>query len=301
MIKRLIAALCTLWLVMTLTFFLVRLLPGGPFQNPKVPPEIQQVLEQKFGLNRPVTEQYVQFLGNCLKGDLGPSLVSESRSVSDMVAQAATVSFSVGLPALVIGGSVGILAGLLAGLTQRPWLEGLLSLIGISSLSLPAFVCAGGLILLFSLTFKVFPSATLATPWHYVLPVWTLSIVPFAFVFSVIRSSVADVKHALYIAIKHSFGLGSWHIAFAHILRNALLPFISILGPLTAAILTGSFAVEYMFAIPGLGKYFVSSVLNRDYTVVMGITLFYAVLLVILNSLTDMLLYQLDPRLQENA
>lgn len=299
LVQRLLGGLVTLLAVISLTFILIRLLPGGPFQDPKVPPAIQAQLEAKYHLNEPMWVQYGYYLKDLLHGDLGPSLVSESRSVNEMVKAATGASVAIGVPALVLGTLAGVILGTGAGLTRRCWVDHSLSLLGLASLSIPAFIFGGLLVLVFSLTLGWLPAATLQSPAHYVLPVMTLSLVPFAYAFLLVRTSVKETQGQLFVLIKKSFGLPEKTIALRHVLRNSLMPLLSIMGPLAAALITGSFAVEYLFAVPGLGKYFVNAVSNRDYTLVMGITLVFSVVLIVFNTLTDLLYGLLDPRLRE--
>ncbi|MBY0404036.1 MAG: ABC transporter permease, partial [Cyanobacteria bacterium] len=200
-----------------------------------------------------------------------------------------------------LGSILGLFLGTLAGISRSLILDGLLSFIGVSSLSTPSFIFGGGLVLLFSLYWKILPSATLSTPWHYVLPVLSLSLVPFAYTFLLVRTAVKETKSLTFVLVKRSFGLSEAKLAVFHVLRNSLLSWVSVLGPIAAALVTGSFAVEYIFAVPGLGKHFVTAVSNRDYPLVMGITLVYSLLLILFNVMTDWVYGSLDPRLREKS
>jgi oligopeptide transport system permease protein len=298
-LKRFWAGLVTLWVVMTLTFLLVRCLPGGPFDRERrVPPQVQANLEARYHLNAPVLLQYAYYLGNLLKGDLGPSYTYQFRSVNEMVGSGLWVSLKIGLIAMVLGLTAGILLGTLAGMAEEKWIDSLYALLGMASLSIPTFIFGGLLVLVCSLWLNILPTATLSTPSHYVLPVLSLSLVPFSYSFLLIRTAVKETKLLGFVRIKRCYGIPEERVTLFHVLRNSLLPLISILGPVAAAIVTGSFAVEYIFAIPGLGKYFVSAVTNRDYTLVMGVTLVYSVLLVVFNTLADVLYGLLEPRLR---
>lgn len=301
-LKRLLTGLFTLWAVISLTFALLRLMPGGPFdQDRKLPPAIQANIEARYHLNEPLWNQYGIYLGGLLRGDLGPSFKYRSRSVGDIVGDATWVSTKLGLMALTLGLSLGTLLGFLAGLSRNRWIDGGLTLLGVTSISTPLFIFGGFLVLLFSLKLGWLPSATLETPIHYLLPVVCLSLMPFSYAFMLIRTTVLEMRSKQYVLIKRSQGLEENDIAFRHILRNSLGPLVSILGPIAAAIITGSFAVEYIFAIPGLGKHFVTAVSNRDYPLVMGVTIIYGVALILLNTLTDILHSLLDPRLHEDS
>ena len=301
-LRQFLVGLATLFVVITLTFVLMRVLPGGPFdQERKLPPEIEANIEHKFHLDEPLWQQYAEYMANIAHGDLGPSYKYKTRTVNDIVGEATGVSFFIGFIAMLIGTLSGVALGAIAGLSQNKNVDHALSLVGVTSISTPSFIFGGFLVLIFALWLRWLPAATLATPAHYVLPVVTLSLVPFAYAFLLIRTSVREMKRQPFVRIKQSFGLAQEQINLRHILRNSLLPLVSILGPIAAAIMTGSFAVEYIFAVPGLGKHFITAVSNRDYTVVMGITIVYSVALIAFNMLTDIVYGYLDPRLREES
>jgi len=299
LLKRLLTSLVTLWIVITLTFFLIRVLPGGPFDEDRaLPPAIMANLEAQYHLNDPPLVQYGRYLSDLLHGDLGPSFKYQSRRVNDIVAESFGVSLQIGALALILGLSLGVVLGVAAGMTPLPWVDTLLSLLGVSSLSTPSFIFGGLLVLVFALELNLLPAARLVSPIHYVLPVTTLALVPFAYSFLLVRTQIKEVKTRPFVLIKRAFGVKDKDVQWHHVWRNAGLPLLSILGPLTAALITGSFAVEYIFAIPGMGKHFINGVANRDYTLVMGLTLIYSVILLALNLATDLLYGWLDPRLR---
>jgi oligopeptide transport system permease protein len=299
-LKRFLNGLVTLFVVISATFFLIRVLPGGPFdQDRKLPPAIQANMEAKFHLNEPVFNQYVHYITHIAHGDLGPSYKYVTRSVNDIVAEASWVSFQIGGAALFLGVGLGILMGTFAGITRNRWLDGFLSAFGISSISMPSFIFGAFLVLVFAYYLNLLPAARLASPQHFILPIITLSLTPFAYTFLLIRTTVKEVRRQQFVMIKHCFGIPNLRVTFLHVLRNSLIPLISILGPISAMIITGSFAVELIFAVPGLGKYFVTGVTNRDYTLVMGITILYSVLLIVFNTFTDILYALVDPRLRD--
>jgi len=298
LLKQLLTGLVTLFVVITLTFVLMRFLPGGPFDEERVlPPEIQANIEKKYHLDKPLVVQYGYYLRDIMRGDLGPSYKFKTRSVNDIVGEAAAVSFGIGFLALVTGTVFGVALGAVAGLSRKH--DTGLMLLGVTSVSMPSFIFGGFLVLIFSLWLRWLPAATLSTPAHYVLPVATLALVPFAYSFLLVRTSVRETRTQPFVLIKKSFGLEDLQVNLRHILRNSLIPLTSILGPIAAAVMTGSFAVEYIFAVPGLGRHFITAVSNRDYTVVMGITIIYSVALILFNMLTDMIYGYLDPRLRE--
>ncbi|WP_373532203.1 ABC transporter permease [Vampirovibrio sp.] len=301
-LRRFLTGLLTLFVVISLTFLLLRLMPGGPFdQDRKLPPAIQANIEAQYHLNEPLWKQYGIYINGILHGDLGPSFKYKSRSVSDIVSEATLTSAKLGFLALAIGVLLGTLLGTVAGLSRNRMVDGLLTLTGVASISTPLFIFGGFLVLLFSLNLNWLPAATLETPKHYILPVLTLSLMPFSYAFLLVRTTVREVRSQQYVLIKRSEGLSEGVIAVRHILRNSLIPLVSILGPIAAAIITGSFAVEYIFAIPGLGKHFVTAVSNRDYTLVVGITIIYGLTLIVFNTVTDIVYGFLDPRLREEA
>ena len=301
-LRRLLTGLLTLFVVISLTFVLLRLMPGGPFdQDRKVPPAILANMQARYHLNEPLWKQYAIYVGGILHGDLGPSYKYKSRTVSDIVGEATATSAKLGLMALLVGGLAGIALGALAGLSRNRWVDGLLTLLGVASISTPLFIFGGLLVLVFSLTLNWLPAATLETPAHYILPVLSLSLMPFSYAFLLTRTSVRETRTKQYVLIKRSEGLSEGVIAVRHILRNSLMPLVSIMGPIAAAIITGSFAVEFIFAVPGLGRHFVTAVTNRDYTLVMGITIVYGVALILFNTFSDILYGMLDPRMRDEA
>lgn len=301
-LKRLLAGTLTLFAVISLTFGLLRVMPGGPFdQERQLPPAIKANIEARYHLDKPLFQQYLLYMGGILRGDLGPSFKFKSRSVNDIVAEATRTSVILGGMALLLGVVLGGLLGAAAGLSRNRFLDALLSVVGVASISTPLFIFGGLLVLVFSLRLNLLPAATLESPRHYILPVLSLSLLPFAYAFMLIRGAVKETRGKTFVLIKRSAGLPERTIALRHILRNSLLPLVSILGPVAAAVITGSFAVEYIFAVPGLGRHFVTAVTNRDYTLVMGITLVYSVALILFNMLTDIVYGLLDPRLREEV
>ena len=254
-----------------------------------------------FHLDAPLWKQYWTYLTGLLQGDLGPSYKFLSRSINDIVAEGFGISGTLGALAILLGVPSGMGLGTIAALTRKTAIDQTFSIIGMVGISLPTFITGGLLVLLFSLWTHWLPAATLQSPMHWILPVLTLATVPLAYTFLMTRTAVYQVKGQLFPQMKRVYGVSELQISLAHILRNALLPLVAILGPLAASILTGSFAVEYIFAIPGLGKHFITAVSNRDYTLVMGITIVYGLLLIFMNTITDMATLWLDPRLRQNA
>jgi oligopeptide transport system permease protein len=300
--QRVLTAFITLWVVMTLTFVMLRTLPGGPFDSDRqLPPAVQTALNERFQLDQPVWQQYGGYLARLAHGDLGPSYKYWTRSVNEMVWDGAKVSVQLGWWALLLGSLLGIGAGLWAGQTQHAGVRRLLDFLGVLTLSAPSFMVGGVLVFVFAFSLHWLPAARLASPWHAVLPIVALSLTPFSYALMLVASAVKQVKQETFVQMKRAAGLPELRIFLKHVLKNALTAYVAILGPIAAMLVTGSFATEFLFALPGLGKTFISGVINRDYTLVMGITLFYSVALILFNLATDVLQVWLDPRLGVEA
>ena len=302
LLKTVIIGLATLWVVATLTFFLLRVMPGGPFDEARqVPPAIKANLEARFHLREPMLSQYGLYMQGLVQGDLGPSYKYVNRRVNDMVLPALTVSAVLGFLALILGVSSGIAVSLWRVSTSHAGIKAACNTLGILTLATPTFIVGALLVLLFCYGLNWLPAARWVSPWHAILPSLTLSILPFSTTYFVMSTALSETARQPFIRIKHAFGLAESLIVWKHLLKSALIPLISILGPLSAAIVTGSFAVEWVFAIPGLGKYFINAISNRDYTLVMGITLVYAVLLIVFNAVMELLMTAVDPRLARKS
>ena len=297
LLRRLGEAGLTLFVVMTLTFFLLRLMPGNPFDSDKgLSPLVRQALEARFHLDEPLWTQFGLYLQGLLQGNLGPSLTQEGRFVGDMLLESMPTSFLLGGLALGVGVPLGMLMAVWSNESKTPVVPNTLDSIASVLLASPSFLVAGFLILIFSVSLGWLPAATLTSPWHWVLPVLTLAVVPYTFTYLLLKQSLADESSALYLQMKHAAGIPHTQVLWRHLLRNTWLPLLSLAGPLVANVMTGSFAIEVLYAIPGLGRQFVSAIINRDYTVVMGSTLLYATLLLLMNLLADACIVGLDPR-----
>lgn len=295
MLRSILAGLITVFTVATITFFLLRVVPGGPFDTEKaLPEEVKKNIEEKYGLNLPVWKQYINYLRSVVKGDLGPSLKYKGQSVNDIIKDAFPVSFKLGIIALLISIATGIFAGFIEGRERSG--SNIVSFAFSTGISLPSFGWA--YILLFLLSYKTdFLPPALFEGWEYtVLPVLTLSILPSIHIGMLVSARLREEKNKLYVKFHKATGYNELKIMVKFILRNVLGPVISSLGPLTAYLITGSFVVEKVFAIPGLGKFFVTSVIDRDYTTTMGLTLIFATLLVLLNIISELMLSVIDPR-----
>jgi oligopeptide transport system permease protein len=288
-----------LWVVATVTFVLLRFLPGGPFDREKaLPPEILRNIEARYALDRPVLEQYALYLRDVVRGELGPSYKYVGRDVTDVIRDALPVSVVLGLSALAIALLGGVGLGLVAGMQPGSALDRAATLTAVLGVSLPGFVLGAALMLVAGLYLRWLPAGLWEGPSHVVLPALTLAALPLAYVAQLTRTSVIEVSRQDFVRTARAKGLGELRVRVRHVLRNALLAVVTYFGPLLATLLTGSFVVERIFAIPGLGGFFVTAVTNRDYPLVLGVTLVYAALIVLANLLVDLLYAWLDPRIR---
>jgi len=292
-------AIPVLWLVATVTFILMHLVPGGPFDQEKLlPPEIKANVEAKYHLDQPVIAQYLLYLNDLLHGELGPSYKYLGRNVNDIIRETFPVSMQLGLWAVLISVIVGVGAGTLAASRPRSWADHAGMLLATAGISFPSFVLGTFLIMIFSYRLHLFPAA-LWEGWRYgVLPAVTLALLPTAYIARLTRSSMLEVLHQDFIRTARAKGLGERQVLVKHALKNSITPVVSFLGPLTATLVTGSFVVEFIFSIPGMGRYFITAVTNRDYPLIMGVTLVYAVLIVAANIAVDLVYSWIDPRMQ---
>ncbi len=296
---RLLWGVPVLWLVATLTFVMLRLVPGGPFDQEKpLPPEVRANIEAKYRLDQPLGRQYFSYLGDLLRGDLGPSYKYVGRNVNDIIRDTLPVSMQLGLWAVLIAVIAGLGAGIASAARPSSWADTGGMLFAIAGISIPSFVLGAGMITLFSYWIQIFPAA-LWEGWRYgVLPAITLALLPASYIARLTRSSLMEVIHKDYIRTARAKGLGEGRILFKHALKNSITPVVSFLGPLIATLVTGSFVVEFIFSIPGMGKYFITAVTNRDYPLIMGVTLIYAVMIFIANFIVDLMYTWLDPRVR---
>ncbi|MFK7826254.1 MAG: ABC transporter permease [Oligoflexales bacterium] len=296
-IKRILGIFPVLWVVATLTFFLIRLAPGGPFDSDKqIPAEILANLEAKYHLDEPLLNQYFRYLGMLAQGDLGPSFRYASRSVNEIIVETFPVSVAIGFAGLVFALFLGLIAGMLAASkpnSLRDYLPMFASMLGIC---LPSFVIGPLLMLVFSIKLGWFNVSGWDEPRDIVLPALTLGTMYAAFFARLTRGGILDIIRQDFVRTAHAKGLRPWLVMVKHCLKGGLLPSVSFLGPAVTAMLTGSSVVETIFNIPGLGRFFVQSALNRDYTLVMGCVLFVAFIIVVMNLLVDIAYALLDPR-----
>lgn len=298
-LSRTLTGIFVIFAVVTITFFLLRTLPGGPFDTEKkLPPQIKKNIEAKYKLDEPVRKQYISYLKNLAHGDFGPSYKYIDRSVNEIIAETLPVSVELGLISLIISIILGTAIGIVSATKPGGAFDFMSVAIATALVSVPSFVTGAVLIYVFSVKLRLLPAALWGGPANVVLPALTLAAAPAAYLARLIRASMLDTSKALFIRTARAKGLSNFTVITKHILRNALIPVVTVLGPITAFLVTGSFVVEHIFAIPGTGRFFVMAVSNRDYPLVMGITIVYTIILVLANLIVDILYVVLDPRIK---
>lgn len=299
-LKRIIFMLPMLLVISFLAFMLVRVAPGGPFDRERVPasPEVERQLKAKYHLDEPLWKQYLRYLGGLLQGDLGPSLKQRNHSVNDVIAQALPVSLTIGGAAFAFALGLGIPLGFISAVKKGQWEDWTGSFLAISFVCVPALVVGPVLILIFGIKLQWFPVALLESPIHLVLPMVTLGLYFAGRVARLMREGMLTTLHAEFLTTARAKGLSETGVFLKHGFRIAVLPVVSYSGPLLADLLTGSFVVENIFQIPGIGVFMVNSSLSRDYTMIVGLVLLYAALLLVLNLLVDVAYSFLDPRVR---
>ena len=296
---RLLQGIPVMLAVATVTFALLRFLPGGPFDREKaLPPEILRNIEARYRLDEPVWVQYASYVGGLARGDFGPSYKYVGRDVGDILAEALPVSALLGSVALLLALGGGVSIGLAAGVRSGSPLDRGVMLLSVLGVSVPSFVLGAALMLGAGLWLRWLPAGLWEGPAYVVLPAITLAALPLAYIAQLTRTSVIDVVDLDYVRTARAKGLSEGQVRRRHVLRNALLAVITYFGPLLAILLTGSFVVEKIFAIPGIGRFFVTAVTNRDYPLVLGVTLVYAALVILANLAVDLLYAWLDPRIR---
>ena len=296
--KRLISSLLTIWVVITLTFFLMRLMPGGPFDSEKLTAQAKANMEAKYGIDKPLSEQYFIYMGNVVKGDFGESMVFPGREVTQTIKDSFPASGKLGMISVTAAVIVGICLGVVAALNKGKWADSLIIFIVTLGITIPSFVISAVLIYFLGVEWRLLPPTGFSSWKNYIMPVMALSASSTAFITRLTRNKLLDVLKSDYIRTAKSKGLSKRKVIFKHALRNSLIPIVTYIGPLIAGILTGSFIIEKIFAIPGLGNEFVQSVTNRDYSMLLGVTAFYCTLLVVLGFIVDMLYLVIDPRIK---
>lgn len=296
-IKRIIASLITLFIIITVTFFTMKALPGDPFSSDlNMPPVVKEKLRAKYGFDKPVLEQYVIYLKNIARFDLGDSMKYQNVSVNAIIAKYFPVSATLGLLAAFWGMLIGIVFGIIAGLYRNRLPDYIISVLAVIGVCVPSFVMAA--LLQISLGGRLLPVARWGTPLHMVMPVMTLAIGIVAFQSRLMKTNVVETLNSDFIKTAKAMGLSRTQIIRTHVIKNSILPNVTVMGPMLASLLGGTFIVERIFAIPGLGKYYIESIQQSDYTMIMGMTIFYAILLLILTLLVDIAYGFIDPRIK---
>lgn len=297
--RKFVFMLVSLFVLITATFFLMKAVPGDPFTSEKtVPPEVRANLNKHYGLDKPLFVQYTNYIKNIAQGDLGVSMKQKFQTVNKIIGSSFYYSFRLGIVSLIVSILLGVWLGALAALHHRRLIDNSAMTFAVFGMSVPNFVLAAFLQYFLGVKLGLFHVAGLREPMDYVLPTIALSALPIAFIARLTRTSMLEVLSADYIKTAKAKGLALAVITYKHALRNAILPVVTYFGPLAANVITGSVVVEKIFGIPGLGKYFVDSVFNRDYPVIMGITIFYAIILMITRFCSDVAYIFVDPRIK---
>jgi oligopeptide transport system permease protein len=307
-LRRFAGAIPTLFVIVTLAFFMMRIAPGGPFDGERrLPPEVERNVKAAYNLDKPVAQQYLIYLGKALRGDLGPSYKNKDFTVVQLIATGLPVSARLGLWAMALALLIGTAAGVIAALRQNHWQDYSVMGVAMLGITIPTFVTAPILTLIFGIHGITLLGHDLSLPvggWNggawrnLILPVTVLALPQIAIVARMMRGAMIEVLRTNYIRTARAKGLPAHRIVLAHALRAACLPLVSYLGPALAAVLTGSLVVENIFGLPGIGRYFIQGALNRDYTLVLGVVICYASLIILLNFLADIAYGLLDPRVR---
>jgi len=297
--KRFWISLLTLWLLATITFFLLRVLPGNPFQTDQIlTVEMQERMMNYYGLNRPIFEQYFTYMGNLLRGNMGYSLKYTNRTVNSIIARAFPVSADLGLRSLALALPVGLFLGIVSARKRGKAVDYLCVVVSVIGVSILSFILGSFLQFVFALKLKVLPMAQWTTEMHKILPTVAIALGLLATLTRIMRASMLEVTTQDYVKTAKSKGLSEGKIVWSHEIRNALIPILTMLGPMVASVLMGTFVIEKIFAIPGLGLHFVNSITGLDYTMTMGLTVFFGAFLVTANFLVDIAYGVVDPRIR---
>lgn len=296
--RRVIYMLITLFVIISVTFFISKLLPGTPFADDKLTPEIRAQLFEKYGLDEPVYVQYVKYMLNVARGDLGNSFYFESRPVSQMILERAPVSAFLGVQSVLFGLVIGLALGVVSALRHNTWLDTLAVVVAVLGVSVPSFVLGPILQYWLGVRFGLFPIAFFESWWHSVLPSVVLSVFVISTVARFIRTEMLEVLGQDYVTLAKAKGLSGLAVILRHVLRNALIPLITVLAPLTVYLITGTFVVEVIFAVPGIGEQFVTSIQVNDYSMILGTTLFFSTFFIIALLIQDILYGVIDPRIR---
>ena len=302
-LKRLMAGILTIWVIITITFLLMHAVPGNPFQmkeENKTPPEVMERLEAKYGLDKPLWQQYLRYLNDVLHGDFGVSFKKADTTVNEIIDRGFPASAKVGAIAVVVSVIMGLALGIISAIKRGKWMDWFSMIFATVGISIPAFVISVLMLYLFCYYWKVLPSFGLTSWKHFVLPVACLAFSPTAYIARLTRSSMLEVMRADYIRTARAKGVSEKMVILRHALRNAILPVVTYLGPLVASMLTGSFVVERLFSIPGIGREYVDGISSRDYSVILGMTAFFGIFVIVANIVVDILYGIIDPRVKLN-
>lgn len=298
-IKRMLISIITIWMLATVSFFLLRTLPGNPFQSEKIlTKEMEQKMISYYGMDKPLSQQYLTYMGNLIKGDMGYSLKYTNRTVNSIIAQSFPVSADLGLRSLAIALPVGLLLGIISAIKRGRAADYFCVLVAVIGVSIPSFIMGSFLQYIFSIKLKVLPIAQWKDISYTILPCVALSLSLMASLTRVMRASMLEVLSQDYIKVERAKGLSEFKIIWSHEIKNSLVPIVTMLGPMVASVLMGTFVIEQIFAIPGLGQHFVNSIKGLDYTMTMGLTIFYGTFMVAANFLVDIAYGFVDPRIR---
>lgn len=298
-VKRLLLAVVTLWFILTATFVLMKSIPGDPFANEKmILPEIRANMEAKYGLDKPLPRQYLTYMGNLLRGDFGISFKYKNRSVNSFIEKGFPISAALGLTSCAVGLFFGVTFGILAAVKHGQWPDYMVIIIAVLGVSVPAFVFGSLFQYVFAVKLKWFPVAGWGTLATVVLPALALGLRMVAYIARMMRTSLLDVLSQDYIKTAKAKGLSGTAVVFRHALRNAIMPIVTVSGSMIASTLVGSFIMENIFSIPGMGKYLVNAVKDSDYTMIMGMTAFYAIIMIVTMFVVDIVYMLVDPRVK---
>jgi oligopeptide transport system permease protein len=297
-LKRVLSAILTLFVVVSLTFVLMNIIPGGPFNTERASKKTIELMERKYGLDQPLFDQYILYLKRLVRLDLGDSYKRVGFTVNQIIGEKFPISAKLGVIALSLAVLLGIPSGTLAAFKRNHWVDRTIMFVATLGIAVPNFVMATTLLIVFGVVLGWLPTLGLTSWQHYIMPAFALSFYPSCFIARLMRSSMLDVLGSDYIKTARAKGLPEHKVLFKHALRNSIIPIITYLGPLTAGILTGGFVIEKIFTIPGMGKFFIESITNRDYPLIMGVTVFFSALLILMNLIVDLMYGVVDPRIK---
>ena len=300
-IKRIVAGIISLFVLVTLTFFLMHAIPGGPFspaEQRKVPEKILVKIQDKYGLNDPLPVQYIRYLKNVLNGDLGISFKKQDTTVNELIEQGFPVSAQVGFWGILVALAVGVPLGIIAAVRRGKLADGISMVLATIGVSVPSFVICVLMMYLFCSKWNLLPSYGLTSWRHYILPVLCMAFSQIAYLTRLMRSSMLETMRQDYIRTERSKGVPEFAVIGRYAFKNSVLPVVTYVGPMIATLITGTFVIEQLFSIPGLGRYYVSAITDRDYSVTLGLTIFVGALIIVCNIVVDILYAVLDPRVK---